>query len=100
MPSHPSNGREMSTEDQGREGRESSNSDPSKEVPITPPHQRQQSLPSSPIRGPANEPSGRSASPHTSDLDRLAGIWQSFESKGISENHKASLAKCLVTTVA
>ena len=87
-----SNGREMSTEDQGREGRESSNSDPSMEelsmVPTTPPHEHQQSLPSSPIKEPANKPSGRSASPHGSgrtDPHRLAGIRQSLESKGISE---------------
>ena len=44
----------MSTEDQGREGREGSNSDPSMEqssmVFTTPPHEHQQSLPSSAIR--------------------------------------------------
>ena len=57
-------------------------------VPTTPPHEHQQSLPSSPIKGPANKPSGRSASPHGSgrtDPDHLAGIRQSLESKGISE---------------
>ena len=57
-------------------------------VPTTPPHEHQQSLPSSPIKGPANEPSGRSASPHGSrrtDPDRLAGIQKSLENKGISE---------------
>ena len=87
-----SDGRKMSTEDQGREGRESSNSDPSMEkssmVPTTPPHEHQQSLPSSPIKEPDNKPSGRSASPHgtgRTDPDRLAGIRQSLESKGISE---------------
>ena len=56
-------------------------------VPTTP-HEHQQSLPSSPIKGPANEPSGRSTSPHGSgrtDPDHLAGIQQSLESKGISE---------------
>ena len=57
-------------------------------VHTTPPHEHQQSLPSSPIKGPANESSGRSTSPHgleRNDPDRLAGIWQSLENKGISE---------------
>ena len=57
-------------------------------VPTTPPHEHQQSLPSSPIKGPANEPSGRSTSPHgfgRTDPDCLAGIRQSLENKGISE---------------
>ena len=57
-------------------------------VPSTPPHEHQQSLPSSPVEGSANEPSGRSASPHGSGRthsDRLAGIRQSLESRGISE---------------
>ena len=56
--------------------------------PTTPPHEHQQSLPSSPIKGPANEPSARSASPHglgRTDPDCLAGIRQSLENKGISE---------------
>ena len=48
-----SNRREMSTADQGREGLESSDSDPSMKessmVLTTPPHEHQQFLPSSPV---------------------------------------------------
>ena len=83
-----SNGREMSTEDQGGEGRESSDSDPSMEelsmVPST-----SISIPCllPPVEGSANEPSGRSASPHRlgrTHSDRLAGVQQTLESRGIS----------------
>ena len=78
-----SNGREMSPENQGGLGRESSDSDPSMEepsmVPSPPPHEHQQSLPSSPVEGSANEPSGRSAPSLGSGRthsDRLAGVRQ------------------------
>ena len=87
-----SNGREMSPENQRGEGRESSDSDPSMEepsmVPSPPPHEHQQSLPTSPVEGSANEPSGRSAPSLGSGRthpDRLAGVRQSLESRGISE---------------
>ena len=84
-------GRCLHAEDQG-EGQESSNSDPSMEepsmVPSPPPHEHQQSLLSSPVEGSANEPSGRTAFPHGSgrtSSDRLAGVRQSLESRGISK---------------
>ena len=91
-----SNDREMSAEDQGGEGLESSDSDPSMEEGTHYSTWASAILASFPSQGSADEPSGRSASPRGSGIthpDYLAGVQQSLESRGISD--KAVSLTCI-----